>query len=89
MFLDDVQKSRQLMLKNNNNNARHTNKDQPQCSDSRSVSLVLSLETQGCLTTFVPNNSANGNPIIAVFPRIQPEEEKDPSTNVQINTSNQ
>ncbi|XGW07310.1 hypothetical protein V3C99_010477 [Haemonchus contortus] len=76
MILDEVNKSRQMMLKNNSSMSSRANREPlaQQCTDQRSLSLFTAVETQHYPTTFVPNNSNFGNPLIAVFPRIVAEE---------------
>ncbi|KIH58796.1 hypothetical protein ANCDUO_10993, partial [Ancylostoma duodenale] len=72
MILDEVNKSRQMMLKNTSAMSSRGNREPlaAQCTDQRSLNLFTMVETQNYPTHFVPINSNFGNPLIAVFPRI-------------------
>ncbi|KAK6738298.1 hypothetical protein RB195_020421 [Necator americanus] len=76
MILDEVNKSRQMMLKNTSAMSNRGNREPlaAQCTDQRSLNLFTMVETQNYPTHFVPINSNFGNPLIAVFPRIATEE---------------
>ncbi|KJH48839.1 hypothetical protein DICVIV_05029 [Dictyocaulus viviparus] len=80
MILDEVNKSRQMMLKNSSTNANRNIREPlaAQCTDQRSLNLFTAVETQNYPTNFVPINSNFGNPLVAVFPRIAAEETERP-----------
>ncbi|WKX96862.1 hypothetical protein Q1695_012927 [Nippostrongylus brasiliensis] len=82
MILDEVNKSRQMMLKSNVAMSSRASREPlaAQCTDQRSLSLFTAVETQNYPTIFVPNNSNFGNPLIAVFPRVATEEPIDRTT---------
>ncbi|KAJ1371902.1 hypothetical protein KIN20_033937 [Parelaphostrongylus tenuis] len=59
MILDEVNKSRQMMLKNSSSMVNRNIREPlaAQCTDQRSLSLYTAVETQNYPTNFVPINS--------------------------------
>ncbi|GMT12722.1 hypothetical protein PFISCL1PPCAC_4019, partial [Pristionchus fissidentatus] len=85
MILDDLNKSRQLMLKNSGPRLETTRTDSTQCTDQRSLVLAAGLETSNHPTTWVANNSNYNNPVLPVFPRFDDDPKKDEPTSNAAN----
>ncbi|GMR34247.1 hypothetical protein PMAYCL1PPCAC_04442 [Pristionchus mayeri] len=81
MILDDLNKSRQLMLKNSGGPRTEPPRADPAvCTDQRSLAMVTGLESSNHPTTWVANNSTYNNPILPVFPRFEDDSKKEESS---------
>ncbi|GMS82308.1 hypothetical protein PENTCL1PPCAC_4483 [Pristionchus entomophagus] len=77
MILDDLNKTRQLMLKNPGPRpVEPTRADPSVCTDQRSLVMVAQLENSGHPTTWVASSANYNNAILPVFPRFEDEPPK-------------
>ncbi|KAF8360196.1 hypothetical protein PRIPAC_87119 [Pristionchus pacificus] len=77
MILDDLNKTRQMMLKNSGASRVELPRADPSvCTDPRSLAMLAELNGANHPTTWVANSSTYNNPILPVFPRFEDDPPK-------------